>query len=270
MLTIFSIPKPFQDNISIIQRNALQSWTHLHPDCEVFLFGDETGITDIAQDYNIGHIKNIPKNEYGTPLLNFVFEKIQEIAKNNYICYVNTDIILTSDIITALDNVTQFPEFLLVGRRINVEIQKSINISESFETDFIDFVKKDWTPGRPDQIDCFVFPKGMVKDMPPFAVGRAGWDNWLIADTKRKRIPIIDGTTMFHVVHQNHDYSHIKNQKSDSWEGPETDRNRELMGGMKNLYNIDDADWFLLPEGLKKKNRGIKDIYRSIWRSIKK
>jgi len=42
------------------------------------------------------------------------------------------------------------------------------------------------------------------------------------------------------------------------------------MGGIKNLYNIDDADWFLLPEGLKKKNRGIKDIYRSIWRSIKK
>jgi hypothetical protein len=43
MLTIFSTPKPFHGHSGIIQRNALKSWTLLHPDVEVILFGIEDG-----------------------------------------------------------------------------------------------------------------------------------------------------------------------------------------------------------------------------------
>ena len=41
MITIFSTPKPFRGHIGVIQRNALKSWTLLHPDVEMILFGDE-------------------------------------------------------------------------------------------------------------------------------------------------------------------------------------------------------------------------------------
>ena len=44
-LTIFTSPKPFSFNphISIIQRNAIQSWIYLDPEVEVYLMGDEEG-----------------------------------------------------------------------------------------------------------------------------------------------------------------------------------------------------------------------------------
>ena len=51
MLTIFAIPKPFQGHVSIIQRNAIQSWTKLHPDCEVILLGDEPGTGTVAAEF---------------------------------------------------------------------------------------------------------------------------------------------------------------------------------------------------------------------------
>lgn len=43
MLTIFSTCKPFLGHSAVIQRNALKSWTLLHPDIEIILFGDDEG-----------------------------------------------------------------------------------------------------------------------------------------------------------------------------------------------------------------------------------
>ena len=43
------------------------------------------------------------------------------------------------------------------------------------------------------------------KNIPKFAIGRWGWDNWLIWNMRRKGIPIIDGTNMIDVIHQNHE-----------------------------------------------------------------
>ena len=55
MLTIFSTPKPFVGHIDIIQRNAIKSWTLLHPDVEVILFGDEEGAAEVCQEFGIRH-----------------------------------------------------------------------------------------------------------------------------------------------------------------------------------------------------------------------
>ena len=55
MLTIFSTPKPFNSHSDIIQRTALKSWTLLHPDVEVILFGDEEGAAEACRDLGIDH-----------------------------------------------------------------------------------------------------------------------------------------------------------------------------------------------------------------------
>ncbi len=49
MLTIFSIPKPFEGHIGIIQRNAIQSWIALSG-CEVILCADEYGTAEITYE----------------------------------------------------------------------------------------------------------------------------------------------------------------------------------------------------------------------------
>jgi hypothetical protein len=50
MLTIISAAKPSRES-GIIQRNALQSRTFLHPDVEIVLFGDDEGCGMRSQNY---------------------------------------------------------------------------------------------------------------------------------------------------------------------------------------------------------------------------
>ena len=49
MLTFFTTAKPFVGHSGVIQRNALKSWTLMHPFAEVILFGNETGGADPPQ-----------------------------------------------------------------------------------------------------------------------------------------------------------------------------------------------------------------------------
>lgn len=51
MLTPFTIAKPFCGHFAVIQRNAIRSWTLLHPACEISLFDDEDGSTEIAAEF---------------------------------------------------------------------------------------------------------------------------------------------------------------------------------------------------------------------------
>ena len=50
MLTIFAIPKAFRGHTATIQRNAITSWTMLHPRPEILLFGNESGTEEICRE----------------------------------------------------------------------------------------------------------------------------------------------------------------------------------------------------------------------------
>src|SRR5271169_1997102 len=80
MLTVFSTPKPFHGHSGIIQRNALQSWTLLHPDVEVILFGDEDGAAETCRDLGIRHEPQVRRNENGTKFLSYIFDRANEIS----------------------------------------------------------------------------------------------------------------------------------------------------------------------------------------------
>ena len=102
MLTIFTIPKPFCGHIGVIQTNAIRSWIALSPACEVILFSDDEGTAEVAAQSGIQHIPHVERNEYGTPLLDSVFSIAQDTAGHQLMCYVNADIILMSDFLTAI------------------------------------------------------------------------------------------------------------------------------------------------------------------------
>ncbi len=101
MLTIFTVPKPFRGHIGVIQTNAIQSWVLLRPECETILFGNEEGTAEVASMFGIRHFPDIERNEYGTPLVSSVFGIAQDIASHQLLCYVNADIMLTSDFLVA-------------------------------------------------------------------------------------------------------------------------------------------------------------------------
>jgi hypothetical protein len=117
---------------------------------------------------------------------------------------------------------------------------------------------------RRDAIDLFVFPReGPLLDLPQFAVGRPGWDNYFIFRARQLRIPVIDATPSITLVHQNHGYGHVPASTGDRWEGPEARQNRALMGGSERFFDIGDATHVLEPSGLRKA-AGLRHLVREV------
>lgn len=252
MLTVFTTSRPFLGHFEIIQRNAIQSWLRLRPACEVILFGNEEGTAEIAAELGIKHVPVVEYNEYGTPLLNSLLDIAQDIASHELLCYVNADIILMSDFLTAVRQV-QRQSFLLIGQRWDVDLKEPV-----------DFDKPDWEAylqariteeGRlhpPTGIDYLVFPRGLYRNIPPFAVGRGGSDNWMVYQARSLKVPVIDATKVITAIHQNHDYSHNPEEKAGVWEGPERKRNIELMGGVDHAFTLNHATLLLTLQGLRR------------------
>jgi hypothetical protein len=244
MITIFTIPKPFLGQINIIQRNAIQSWLKLELKPEIILFGDDEGVKEAAKEFNVLYIPEIEKNEFNTPLLSSAFNITRKIAKNNILVYINSDIVLMSDFIPAIQRIKD-SQFLMNGRRWDIDIKELINFDDcDWEKKLLSDVKDRGILHGYSGIDYFVFPKNLPHNLPNFAVGRPGWDNWLIYHIKSLKIPVIDATAVITAVHQNHE-SIYKNKIK------ENQKNFKLAGGFSNLCTIREADLILTKKGLK-------------------
>lgn len=249
MLTIFTIPKAFRGHFAIIQENALASWTKIRPQCEIILFGDDNGVQHIAKKYRVKHIPDVKKNEEGTPILSDIFNKAQKASQNKILCYVNADIILPSDFVRVVTKVP-FKKFLISGRRRNLEIKKRLGFSKDWFDDLKSEAVKNSKLDQPGALDYFIFPKSVDFKMPPFAVGRGVWDNWLIYKAKLLKILVIDATEVIFAIHQNHDYSHAVGFQA-VWFGEERQQNLKLAKDKKRPFNLVNADRVLTRQGIK-------------------
>lgn len=253
MLTIFSIPKPFRSNIDIIQRNAIQSWTLLRPACEIILLGDDEGTAEVARQIGIRHIPDIARNEFGTPLLNSIFESAERVADHDLLCYVNADIILMSDFMEAVHQVAgRKRQFLMVGQRWDVDMNDLWDfVQPDWEQRLLIYVKEHGKLHPPAGIDYFVFSRGLWQGLPPFAIGRTAWDNWLIYRARSLHVPVVNATDYIRAVHQNHAYINFPNGAEGVWKGPEAKRNMEMAGGYSHIFTLEDTTHVLTPSGLK-------------------
>lgn len=212
MMTLFSLPKPWEGHIKTIQRNALKSWTLLSPRPEIILFGGESGTAAHCASLGVMSVPEVKRNSYGTPLVNDVFEQAQAKAAHDQMLCVNTDIVLFGDFVETLEmtkRLVRTPNILMIGRRWDIDIQDPINFDDEYwETNLRLRVAREGRQHGEWGIDYFAFPRGLWKNIPPFAWGRLAWDNWLVADALAQGIPVIDATAVLTVVHQNHDRSH--------------------------------------------------------------
>jgi hypothetical protein len=244
MITFFATPKPFRGHIGVIQRNAIRSWERLHEDVEILLLGPEEGTAETARDFGVGYEGNIPCNDFGTVLLSGLFYQAQEIASHRIICFINCDIILTRDFLTAVETVShQHDNFLMVGRRWDMPITEPVDFTAPLWADALRAAAIREGHQRPPQwIDYFAFRRGFFTGrIPPFAVGRPGYDNWLIWCARSMGIPVVDASHDVIAVHQNHDYAHHPGGKSGVWEGDEARRNTVLLGGWSHFCTVEDA-----------------------------
>ena len=251
MLSLFTIPKPFHGRIDVIQRNAIRSWTLLRPACEIILFGDEEGTGEAAAEFGVRHEPEVACNEYGTPLLNDLFARSEDLATYGLLFYVNADIILIDDFMRAVERVASTKRrFLMVGRRWNVDLKEPWDFSApdweaklSVHTGEHGELFTEWG------IDYFVFPRGLFGTIPPLAIGRAYYDNWLICEARRRFAAVVDATPVVTAVHQNHNYDHFGDDTEVVMRGLEAQRNGELAADC--LFNLKDVTHVLQPDGLQ-------------------
>lgn len=252
LITLFSAPKPFTDpHIAMIQRNAIKSWTLLS-DVEVILPGEETGLVETARELGVKHLPNVARNESGTPLISSMFQLARENSHSDLLCIINADMILMPDFVDAVlesDNLlskkrkqaSAVQNFVLLSQRWDYDISSPIDFVEGWESQLRESVRKQNQLHRPAGSDFFLFPKSCYQDIPDFAIGRAGWDNWMIYKARKENWPVIDCTPSMMIVHQNHDYSHLPDGKS-HYDHPDTNENIRLAGGQANIrYTILDS-----------------------------
>jgi hypothetical protein len=246
-LTLFTSPKPFTDpHIAIIQRNAIGSWTRL-PDVEVLLIGQERGLAEAAKELGVKHLPDVKCNPGGTPLISSMFRLAREKSTSDLLCIINTDMILMSDFVEAAKQVQRHGrKFILLSQRWDLDVTSLLDFSQGWEGRLRATVLNQGRLHRPAGSDFFLFPRDCYTNIPDFAIGRAGWDNWMIYNARQEKWPVIDCTSSIMLVHQNHDYSHLPGGKPHH-EHPETNENIRLAGGQAAIrYTILDATHYLV------------------------
>jgi len=259
MISIFTAPKPFTDpHIATIQRNAIRSWKAIGAD--VILVGDEAGIAEAAAELGVKHAPNVICNSYGTPMIDSIFALGRSQAENELLAYINADIILLPDFNAAAERVTRTQnKFLIIGQRWDLDVREDLD----FTGDWVDRMREEIkTRARRHPrggSDYFLFPRNVFEYIPPFAIGRAGWDNWMIYEARQKGWKVVDGSDAVTIIHQDHDYSHLPGGKP-HYKLPETFDNIKAGGGKRTIFVLDDCNYIL--------KKGELDYYPMNWKKF--
>ncbi len=274
-LTIFAMPKAFAGHNALIQKNAIRSWARLDPRPEIILFGDEPGIKEMAEEVGARHMPDVERNEFGTPRVDKLFDAAQKHASHPVLTYVNADMILMQDFAAGVQKVqASLPDSLLIGQRWDLSLVEEIDFDQpGWQQALRRQMAADAIIHAESGLDYFVFRKGLWPHIPPFAIGRTAWDNWLVLDPRQRGVPVADGSEFITAVHQDHDYGHMPGGRQDAWRGEEAKRNHALAGAMNGSGLASDATHVLNKEGTLLKteprqpwcNTGIYKDRRSAW-----
>ena len=264
------MPKPFRAHIDTIQRNAIMSWTKLHPRPEIILFGHEEGASECARELGLVHIPEIARNRHGTPLLADIFAKAERHASHDLFAYVNADIILPAEFTTGVEKVRQsFPNFLAVGRRTNLEVREPMDFSESWEEKLKERMRREGQLESDTGIDFFVFPRGTYERVPPLVIGRVWFDQWCIKYVRKKGLPVVDLTRFAAIAHQLHDYNHVPGGRDlGAYGGVEADENLKYYGERPHAYTILSATHVMTEDGTIRRmfwRKEVADVKNFLW-----
>jgi hypothetical protein len=245
MLTFFTTARPFRGRDAIIQRNALTSWLRLHPSVQILLFGDAPGSMELAWELGI-HFEPEVVGTAGALRLHEMFGKARQLARHRLLCYIDSRMLLLPDFCEAFNRVEAlYPEFLMVGRRWDVDIAKPL-----------DFEEHDWqnelryralVTGRcnaPQHIDYLTFSCGLFpRELPPLPLGSRLWSKWLLWKAIADGAMVVDASAVVLAVHQE--------LEADGLGAPQRNPDDEqnglpaLCGGPRHLRSIDGAPYRL-------------------------
>jgi hypothetical protein len=247
LISIFASPKKFEGHIKTIQENAIKSWCRITPKAQIILFDHNSYSGKLAKENNIDYVPELKKNEKGTPYISDIFIQGQKLARHKLCCYINCDIIVPENFAQTADNIAKQAgrKFLVTGQRNDLNWNTSVDFENTEDIKALyKYAENNAILHSITGMDYFIFPKGMYKKIPDLLIGRAGFDNWLIWYARRIGAQVIDATESIFIIHQNHDYNHLKEGKKEAFEGSEARENIKQLGdGRTKALNILDTTW---------------------------
>ena len=243
MLAMFTTCKPFRGRVETAQRNTLRNWTLLEPGSEIIVFGDEEGAAEVCEELGLNHVPEVERSGEGLPLVSALIAGAEAIASNPILVFSDADV-LFHGLAGAAEAVSEIhEEFVLTGLRRCVEVDEELEFAEGWQAELLE---RAW-PAPPCAVDYFCFSKGLWPRVPPFAMARFAWDNWLIEDALQRGKAVVDATAVVLSFHQ----EHVPVPR----EGRDYARNRALFGGDPTAPRgfVTHATWLLDEKGLREK-----------------
>ena len=152
-------------------------------------------------------ISNATTNKHGVPILGDMYTTMFDKCPDaKTYTYVNGDIMVTESFVETIEAVlNDFPsqDFLIVGKRTNVDWSEEHDAKHanfSFNAHF-----KKGSLFRSDAQDYFIVTKNAIdwKNIPPFVIGRPGFDNWLVDHVYHSsKVALVDATKTILAIHQ--------------------------------------------------------------------
>jgi len=243
-LILFSSPKPRLTNTEAVQISAFRSWRRIFPKARILLFGDGVTWESFARDEGLELAGPLPLGVEGGEVIQFLFERISDLAGDGMAIYLNSDILLDPSAhaaVASLESV-QGPWLASARRCCLGEWVGPILENEKDWHTFYQRVREKSVWGEACAMDVFLFRGLSFKTMPPFLIGHRGWDNWMIYHARSQNIPVIDISAAMRIIHCDHDYSYAKGNSAPSRrDGPLEEANLKMLGGEEKLFHLGHA-----------------------------
>jgi hypothetical protein len=269
LLTIFTAPKPFEDpHISLIQRNAIHSWTLLGQDIDVILMGTDAGVAEVAAEFGVIHLPQVASNEKGVPYIGDMFRLARQQSDAPLMMVINADILVFPDLLETAQSARQkLGEFVLAGQRWDLDVTESLDFSTGWEERLRAQITAKGHLHKPSGSDYFLFSRGVYRNVPNFTIGRAGWDNWMIYQAVTQPWKALDASQAITIVHQNHDYGHLPGGQI-HYRHPESEQNVALGGGSQKMYHLWDVPHVFVDGEVQRKPLTWLRIVRAMERKL--
>jgi hypothetical protein len=248
----------------MIQSNTLRNWKALGEVVQVVVVGDEPGIAEVCRELDLVHLPEVRCNAMGTPLISSIFDLARRVNESPCLVYANADILFLPELLDTIRSLaSEKDRFLGVGQRWDLDVQEPLSFSSNWAGLLRERAKRDGQVHGQTGSDYFIFPRHCFTEIPDFAVGRAGWDNWMIFRGRWQHWAVVDMTESLIVIHQNHGYAHLPGGVIHHKQ-PETQDNVRMGGGRRTIFKLSDATHTLVAGRLCNKSLD----WGAFWREV--
>jgi len=236
LVTFFLIPQGFEGPQKDIQLNTLKSLSSLASVSQIILMSNDNGVAEAAKSFGMDHYTDIKVNNDGLPYISDAFSSVKNLAHNELLCYINSDILLDNSFDEFIFSAREYirKDFLFSARRF--DIPHHLENSKLDGIDLNSYAKSSYLHGYAG-MDLYLFHRDFPVDMPEMLVGKPGWDSWLVFHTlKELQCNFCDITSCIRVFHQHHQRRY---KKTDSG----SKKNFKSAGGIINMGTLLDANY---------------------------